>query len=151
MMETDTVSKTQATNCMLTQLITQEDVIEVIIISEDDCMGCRSQNLRKVDEPGLLCVSEPLDGLSVQGLNMTAAGLAVWYTATGCTLGGVYRLYDIMSGACLAEQSVASDTIVITGGCLGLMDAFLSPSCLWLFLGNLSRDVLVNKVMYHFP
>jgi hypothetical protein len=31
------------------------------------------------------------------------------------------------------------------------MDAFLSPSCLWVFLGNLSRDVLVNKVMYYFP
>jgi hypothetical protein len=82
---------------------------------------------------------------------MTAAGLAVWYTAVGCASGGVYRLYDIMSGACLAEQNMASDTIVITGGCLGLMDVFLSPSCLWLFLGNLSRDVLVNKVMYYFP
>lgn len=115
-------------------------------------MGCRSsQNLRRVDESGLFCVSEPLIGFSVQGLHMTAAGLAVWYTAAGCALGGVYRLYDIMSGACLAEQNLASDTIVITGGCLGLMDVFLSPSCLWLFLGNLSRDVLVNKVMYHFP
>jgi hypothetical protein len=82
---------------------------------------------------------------------MTAAGVAVWYTATGFASGGVYRLYDMTSGACLAEQNVPSDTIVITGGCLGLMDAFLSPSSLWLFLGNLSRDVLVNKVMYYFP
>jgi hypothetical protein len=82
---------------------------------------------------------------------MTAAGLAVWYAASGCVSGGVYRLYDMTSGACLAEQNMPSDTIVITGGCLGLMDAFLSPSCLWLFLGNLSRDVLVNKVNVLFP
>jgi hypothetical protein len=95
-------------------------------------------------------VSEPPEGFSVQGLHVTAAGLAVWYTAPGCTLGGVYRLYDMVSGTCLAEQVIPNDTIVITGGCIGLMDAFLSPTCLWLFLGNLSRDVLVNKVMYHF-
>jgi hypothetical protein len=80
---------------------------------------------------------------------MTAAGLAVWYTAVGSAVGGLYRLYDLASGAFLAEQVVPSDTIVIPGGCLGLMDAFLSPSCLWLFLGNLSRDVLMNKVIFH--
>lgn len=81
---------------------------------------------------------------------MTAAGLAVWYTASGSSFGGVYRLYDVASGAFLAEQVVPTDTVVIPGGCLGLMDAFLSPSCLWLFLGNLSRDVLMNKVTIYF-
>ncbi|XP_069672308.1 spatacsin [Periplaneta americana] len=96
----------------------------------------------------LLCVSEPPTGFKVQGLHITAAGLAVWYTTRDSSSGGIYRLYDVTSGSCLAEQIVPSDTVVVAGGCLGIMDAFLSPNCLWLFLGNLSRDVLVNKLLH---
>jgi hypothetical protein len=119
----------------------------LLFFSGKNCKGYKSQNSRRVEESRLLCVSEPPAGFTVQGLHVTAAGLAVWYTASGSSLGGVYRLYDTVSGACLAEQIVPTDTTVISGGCLGLMDAFLSPTCLWLFLGNLSRDVLVNKVL----
>jgi hypothetical protein len=120
-----------------------------VILSGSDHREHESQNTGRVNESRILCVSEAPMGLSVQGLHMTAAGLAVWYTASRSTVGGIYRLYDTISGACLAEQVVPSDTTVIPGGCLGLMDAFLSPSCLWVFLGNLSRDVLVNKVIFY--
>ncbi|XP_067002124.2 spatacsin [Anabrus simplex] len=110
----------------------------------------RMKSLAKPEEhsTALRHVSCPPDGYAVQSLHINSAGLSVWYTDKGVTRGGVYRQYDMLTGSCIAETVLPDHTILVGGGFLGLIDAFISYTSLWLFLGNVSRDVLVNKLLH---
>ncbi|XP_049816483.1 spatacsin [Schistocerca nitens] len=83
----------------------------------------------------------------IKSFYLSDGGLRVWFMGSESSLGGMFRIYDSTSGVCIAEVEVPDDAVVVAGGFMDHIDAILSTNKLSMFLGNISRDAFINKIM----
>ncbi|XP_059487739.1 spatacsin [Neocloeon triangulifer] len=86
-----------------------------------------------------------LEGCCVQDLNFCSAGLTVWYTQQDD--GGLFRLYNLNTGACLDEEFLSDHTKALLSGFMGCADAFISPGKIRLHSCDVSKRNLATMII----
>jgi hypothetical protein len=90
-----------------------------------------------------------LEGCLVENLTFCLSGLTVWYSQLN--EGGIYRVYNINSGACMDEEFLPDDTKAVLCGYMNCVDVILSPTEIKLYACNISKSDLSEKVLYFKP
>jgi hypothetical protein len=87
-----------------------------------------------------------LEGCLVENLTFCSSGLTVWYSQLN--EGGIYRIYNINSGACMDEEFLPHDTKAVLCGYMNCVDVILSPTEMKLYACNISKSDLAEKVYF---
>jgi len=87
-----------------------------------------------------------LEGCCVKDINFCSAGLAVWYSQID--EGGLFRIYNPHTGACMDEEFLPDHTRVLMCGYLGCADALISPTEIKLHTYGISKQELAQQVNY---
>ncbi|XP_046687191.1 uncharacterized protein LOC124372830, partial [Homalodisca vitripennis] len=95
-----------------------------------------------------ICIRDLPSVYDIRSLHLCQNSLGIWATHSDKTSDGFYRVYDTSSGQLECVDILAPDTQVVSLVSQSVsLDLFLQNSSLFLPLGSISRETLIQKLV----